>query len=276
MPSRQKTPWKSIADLLKSLRLEKDTNMIVSSEAQCPVCGYFDIGHPAIKQIIENKDPTGLLNLKGIIKCHCSRLEYEQRSRKQLQWSQANLPHNGHARVFDNLKPLPHLIPAIEAARLFLARRGPKCLVFTGPVGVGKSHLLEAICRENLIQGHSSRYDITADWLVRLRHSFDANADESLYDLLVWYQRLDLLALDDLGLEKPTDWAIERLTTVVDERIRNGSRLVVASNQTKAELAIAMGNRLSSRLFGTNPELGDVKVIVIQGQDYRAYNRGRT
>ena len=250
--------------------------MILPPEAQCPGCGYFDMTHPAVKKAMEIRDPSNRTGVRSFIQCRCSEMEQLKESKKALRWSQANLPHNGHARVFDNLKPLPHLIPAIEAARLFLARRGPKCLVFTGPVGVGKSHLLEAICRENLIQGHSSRYDITADWLVRLRHSFDANADESLYDLLVWYQRLDLLALDDLGLEKPTDWAIERLTTVVDERIRNGSRLVVASNQTKAELAIAMGNRLSSRLFGTNPELGDVKVIVIQGQDYRAYNRGRT
>ena len=84
-----------------------------------------------------------------------------------------------------------------------------------------------------------------------------------------WYQRHSVLLLDDLGAESAKDWAVERLTALVDERLRLGKRMVLATNLTQAQALERLGDRLTSRVFQTNQELGDVTLVAIVATDYR-------
>lgn len=63
-----------------------------------------------------------------------------------------------------------------------------------------------------------------------------------------------LLVLDDMGVEKATDWAVEQLTKLVDARVNAGLPTIVTSNLSLGQLAEQWGGisgeRLVSRLAG--------------------------
>lgn len=65
----------------------------------------------------------------------------------------------------------------------------------------------------------------------------------------------DLLALDDLGMERPTGWAIETLTGLIDARTAAGLPTVYTSNYSTGQLRDlwggVQGDRVASRIAGT-------------------------
>ena len=67
-------------------------------------------------------------------------------------------------------------------------------------------------------------------------------------------ERYGLLALDDLGAERPTEWAVETLTRLIDARTTRGLPTIVTSNLKLSELRSAFGGisgaRVASRLAG--------------------------
>lgn len=67
-------------------------------------------------------------------------------------------------------------------------------------------------------------------------------------------RRARLLVLDDLGAERPTDWARERLEALLDARLRSGGVTVATSNLRIGELRDLWGGvegkRMASRLSG--------------------------
>ena len=68
-------------------------------------------------------------------------------------------------------------------------------------------------------------------------------------------ERVGLLALDDLGAERPTEWAIETLTRLLDTRFAAGLPTVVTSNYRIGQLRDLWGGmagkRVASRLAGS-------------------------
>ena len=67
-------------------------------------------------------------------------------------------------------------------------------------------------------------------------------------------ERYDLLALDDLGAERATDWALETLTRLIDTRTMRGLPTVITSNYRLGELRDlwggVTGQRIASRIAG--------------------------
>lgn len=61
-------------------------------------------------------------------------------------------------------------------------------------------------------------------------------------------QRLPLVLLDDLGVERPTDWVQERLNRVFSARHSAGLPTIVTSNLSPGQIERALGSRVASRL----------------------------
>lgn len=61
-------------------------------------------------------------------------------------------------------------------------------------------------------------------------------------------QRADLLAIDDLGAEKASEWTQERFYSIIDHRYANCLPLIVTSNLPASKLAAQTGERAASRL----------------------------
>lgn len=91
----------------------------------------------------------------------------------------------------------------------------------------------------------------TKGLLDQIKAGFDRRSDS---DALAMAERVPLLALDDLGAERPTDWAIETLTGLIDARTAEGLPTIVTSNYSLGQLRGLWGGmpgaRIASRLGG--------------------------
>ena len=98
-------------------------------------------------------------------------------------------------------------------------------ILFTGPVGTGKTFMaaavLNALRDERLVRGAA----LTASQLVRIVQSSESPSDD-LRELA----RYPIVLMDDLGLERATDYAIEQLASFIDARYKEHKPLLVTTN----------------------------------------------
>jgi len=109
-------------------------------------------------------------------------------------------------------------------------------LFIHGPTGSGKSYLMG--CIANYLCSHMSvKYLVYADFLDSLRATFNSReTGSSEQQLIDEVKNVGLLLLDDLGVEKPTEFSLKNLAQIIDYRYRNCLPLVVTSNFTLDEL----------------------------------------
>lgn len=144
--------------------------------------------------------------------------------------------------------------PRLACQAYVLAWPPPKpLLLLTGDKGRGKTHLACGILHE-VFERHGVRGQFwpVVDLLDRYRATFDADrATETVEQVDAQLRRLDLIVLDDLGTQKSTEWAEERLYRLVDERYRDMRPLVVTTNVTLQEMPDRVMSRLADGAVST-------------------------
>ena len=105
-------------------------------------------------------------------------------------------------------------------------------LLFYGNVGCGKS--FAAACIANALIGNGTPCMMTNFTRIinRLQESFDGR--QKYIDNL---SRFDLLVIDDMAVERNTEYVWEQVMTIIDARYRSGLPVVVTTNLTIGELA---------------------------------------
>src|SRR5215203_3296081 len=118
-----------------------------------------------------------------------------------------------------------------------------------GDVGTGKTSLAMLVSKAALEHGRSVAIYSLPRLLARIRRTYDADAGEQSY--LEFFHRLtavDLLHVDDLGAEKRTDWVLEQLYALIDERYEAQRSMLITTNLAHDELEDQIGVRTVSRL----------------------------
>jgi DNA replication protein DnaC len=126
--------------------------------------------------------------------------------------------------------------PKLPAAQIrdlatcgFIERR--ESLLLVGPVGVGKTHIAQAIGHAACMQGRSVLFDKTARVLSDLGAG---HLDGTWERRLRRYLSPDLVILDDFGLRAFSERQGEDLYELISERVRRGST-IVTSNRPPTE-----------------------------------------
>lgn len=114
-------------------------------------------------------------------------------------------------------------------------------LILAGSVGTGKTWAAYALGWRLVEDGHGVEAWTVADLLDELRP--DGDKAEAAYA-----ERAEVLILDDLGASRPTEWAVETMTALMDQRLRERRRTIVTTNLPEAVIASAWGDRLMDRL----------------------------
>ncbi len=128
-----------------------------------------------------------------------------------------------------------------------------KGLILTGNNGVGKTHLACSIANKLIENGVPVIYGTLINLLAELRNSYDTDNNISEMEIIKLYKNADLLIIDDLGKEKPSEWGLEKLFTIVNSRYENNLPVIITTNYNQ--------NSLVERL-SLNGEIETAKSII--------------
>lgn len=141
-----------------------------------------------------------------------------------------------------------------------LAKNGRGAFLF-GTCGTGKTYAAAEAVKDAL---GSSKLVTVSQLLADIRADFDEN-----HGTLERAKGYEVLALDDLGVEKVTEWSMETLTTLIDYRVCAGKVTIFTSNYRLGELRSlwggVSGQRLASRIAGA------CELIEVTGKDRRLH-----
>jgi len=164
------------------------------------------------------------------------------------------IPKRFRGVSFDR-KPICDLNPVVlREVRRFIddiqgniqAGRG---LWFQGDVGTGKTSLAMLVSRSAIEAGRSVAIYSVPRLLADIKETYEDASGSSYTQLFRRLCAVDLLHLDDLGAEKRTEWVLEQLYSIVNERWQNERSIVVTTNLIDLEeLREQVGQRTVSRL----------------------------
>ena len=118
-----------------------------------------------------------------------------------------------------------------------------------GDTGTGKTTLAMLISKAALEAGHSVAIYSLPKLLARIRRTYDSEPSGESY--LTFFERLtsvDLLHIDDLGAEKRSDWVLEQLYALINERYEAQRSMLITTNLPHEALEEQIGARTVSRL----------------------------
>jgi len=112
-----------------------------------------------------------------------------------------------------------------------------------GGVGTGKSGLAWSIMRHRILIDYSNADFVNVRaWLGDIKAAISDGESKLAQSIAARPEQLDLLIFDDLGAERPSDFAIETIATVVEHRHRQNLSTVVTSNYSPSQLIKRLGH----------------------------------
>lgn len=223
----------------------------------CPRCG-----HPVEAFTLELPMGLGPRTFTG--ECPCERerraidarerAAAEHRARVRAFFRQSGIGRRHEAASFENFATSPATAAVAEVCRTFVAAfpQGGKGLTLSGPAGTGKTHLAVAVTRALIDRGVSAVIVNVPMLLLTFRGTFSGDRPERFEQMLDLLCRCEHLVLDDLGRERPTEWAQETLYLVVNARYQECLATSLTTNLSPAELRARLGEPILDRLAETN------------------------
>jgi DNA replication protein DnaC len=144
-------------------------------------------------------------------------------------------------------------------------------LLFLGNCGVGKTHLAVALLKQLIIEkGDSGLFYDFRDLLREIQASWNSVSQTTEWEVLKPVLEANILVLDELGANKPTEWVRDTIAHIINCRYNDKKLTIFTSNyldtpskQGEETLADRIGVRLRSRLYEM------CKEVEIRGKDFR-------
>ncbi len=163
-----------------------------------------------------------------------------------------------------------------------------KGLLFLGNPGVGKTHLTVAILRHLMTQKAADcLFCSFPDLLEQLQESYDPVAQRSKAEILEPVLETEVLALDDLGARRVSDWVEDMVTYILNHRYNQKKPTLLTSNLADApaeapsrsasgkyRVADTLVDRIGTRIYSRLFEM--CEKVPIQAEDYRQTVRQHT
>ncbi len=140
-----------------------------------------------------------------------------------------------------------------------------KGLYLYGAAGSGKTLYASALALEVIRQGFvypgcpplTAKFINCLNLLEEIRASFgvpvvrDAEHQEvkTTSQILDYYSSVPLLILDDLGVERPTDWSLQIIQIIINNRYEAVLPTIITSNLGLEALADQLDDRIASRIY---------------------------
>lgn len=140
-----------------------------------------------------------------------------------------------------------------------------KGILYLGNCGTGKTFLAACIANELINQGFSvlmTNFSRLVNIIFGLKEG-----KQNYIDSLNSY---DLLIIDDLGVERQSEYVAEIVQNIVDSRYRAGLPLIITTNLTPKDFSAESSDIAKSRLYSRISEM--CLPVVVSGVDRRKKN----
>ena len=149
----------------------------------------------------------------------------------------AKIPPRYRGKTFANYKTDKNNQVAVTFAKSVLLK-GYSGAFFYGKAGTGKTFLAALIAQEFVKAGKTALFEKVADLLTEFHEIYRGKSQESEKELLSKLYNVDLLVLDDFGMEKTTKFVGTTLCKILDARYdREGITTIITSNLKMAQVA---------------------------------------
>lgn len=208
-------------------------------------------------------------------------IEKKRQEKLDNAFKMAKMPPIYVGKTFADYEVTKENARAVKVAKEFVENPQSGLYIYGSP-GTGKTFLAAIVAQELIHAGKTVIFGDVPSLLDDLKDTFDKKNSETLSNLTDLLCNVDILVLDDLGTENPTEWAVERIYTIVNRRYNAGDKpIIVTSNFDPNVLADRLnhptkkesqnesvtGDRIVSRL------LQMCKGITIKGKDRRGFEK---
>lgn len=217
-------------------------------------------GLPCLKPCFQNEDMRfAVVNGELRTSSQMCALAKSERIKKKLSASvvRCRIPRRYVGNTFSDYEVTAGNKRAYQWAK-YVVQKGGGLLIY-GACGVGKTMLAAITAQAIMETGKSVIFGDVPTILDELKSTFSArqppegNERPTLDELMREFEKVDMLVLDDVGTQYSTEWAMERLYMLINNRYNAGKPIIATSNynaeQMKAQLKGSVtGGRIVSRL----------------------------
>lgn len=159
-------------------------------------------------------------------------------------------------------------------------------LLFTGSIGVGKTHLAVGLLRELILnRGAKGLFYDYRELLKQVQNSYNANSTETELGILGPVFDAEVLLLDEIGASKPSEWVWDTVAHILNTRYNDRKITILTTNYPNlapvgmrgAESAVGqarfavreetLGDRIGERMRSRLQEM--CLPVEMTGQDFR-------
>ena len=154
-------------------------------------------------------------------------------------------------------------------------------LLLVGPSGLGKTHLSVAAIRELTKKGVHCLFCDYRELLKRIQNSYDPSSQITELELLRPVFETEVVVLDDLGAQKPSEWVWDTVSFILNSRYNGKQPTIITTNfldgpsarieafdgPRRAAREETLGDRIGERMRSRIHEM--CRVVQMQGPDYR-------
>jgi len=138
-------------------------------------------------------------------------------------------------------------------------------MIMTGGVGTGKTHLASAIGNSFIGKGKAVAFMTVSTMFRRIRETYNQNSSKTEQEVINDLRKVDLLILDEIGVQKGSESEEHLLFEVLNERYCYYKPTILMSNLTAEEISGYVGARVIDRL-----KEGGGRLVIFDWESYRS------
>ncbi len=124
-----------------------------------------------------------------------------------------------------------------------------KNFIFSGSTGTGKNHLACAMANALMTRNKTVLVITVAELMMKIRDKYNRQSNVTEAQFLKYLSQVDLLVLDEVGVQRMNDHEAIMINTIIDSRYTNEKATGILTNLKSDDLTQVLGARVMERLL---------------------------